>query len=373
MGDAGAGAGAMVPDPPLPDTCGDAIVGSSEECEPGVNFGASCALVGFETGVLRCGADCAFDKADCRGTERCLDGRDNDGDGTADCFDSDCMDACAASCEAPDVVADGASITASTEGRASVLTSSCSGAAAPELVLQVTAETTGKLDVIVSARGLTTLSLRTTCEDDSSELECSIVDGQGGLSVDVTSGEVLFVVVEGYDAAATGNLTLEVTSRPANQCGDSFVDDAEECDDGAGEGEDGCGPTCQVEVTETEPNDSFDEVEAYADPTYALIDPEGETDYFSFVVDDGPKQVTIDVLNVGSGFCNNLEMDPYLELFDEDMELLAENDDGGEGYCPRLVAQALTDGQYVIAVSESESATSATRSTFGYELSVTTD
>ena len=105
----------------------------------------------------------------------------------------------------------------------------------------------------------------------------------------------------------------------------------------------------------------------------ALIDPEGDIDYFSFVVDGGPKAVTIEVKNVGSGFCSNLVMDPYLELFDENMELVAGNDDGGEGYCPRLVVAGLTDGEYVIAVSESGSASSATRATFGYELSIATD
>lgn len=271
------------------------------------------------------------------------------------------------------MIADGASVTANTEGRASALTSSCAGAEGPELVLQVTAETTGKLDAIVSSRGLVTLSLRTTCDDDGSEIDCVVADGQGALSVDVTSGEVLFVVIEGYDGTATGNVTFEVASRAANQCGDAFVDDSEECDDGDAAGDDGCSPTCQVEVTETEPNDSAEEVEAYADPTYALIEPAGDIDYFSLVVDDGPKAVSIDVVNVGSGFCNDLEMDPYLELFDENLDLVAQNDDGGEGYCPKLVLSGLTDGEYVIAVSQSSSATSATRATFGYELSIATD
>lgn len=371
-GQLGEGGGGL--EPPIdPEVCGDGSVGLTEECEPGVELVASCSSVGFESGVLRCGDDCAIDTSDCRGTERCADGRDNDGDGRADCFDADCDGSCAQSCDAPMLVTDGASVTASTEGRASQLASSCAGADGPEIVVEVTAETTGKLDARVSGSGLVALSLRTACTDDSSEVACVLVDERGGLSVDVTSGQVLFAVVEGYAGDATGNVTLEIASRAANACGDAFIDESEACDDGGQAAEDGCSPTCQVEVTENEPNDSGDEAEPYSDPTYALISPEGDADYYSLVIDGGPKAVTIDVLNVGSGFCSGLEMDPYLELFDDNAQLVAENDDGGDGYCSRLVAPALDDGEYLVVVRESESATLATRSTFGYELSVSID
>lgn len=360
-------------EPPDAGVCGDGSVGLTEECEPGVELVVSCSSVGFESGVLRCSHDCLIDTSDCRGTERCADGRDNDGDGRADCADTDCDAGCAQSCEAPTLVADGASATASTEGRASQLTSSCAGSDGPEIVVEVTAETTGKLDARVSGRGLMALSLRTTCADDSSEVACVLVDEQGGLSVDVTSGQVLFAVVEGYSGGATGNVTLEVASRAANACGDGFIDESEACDDGGEEPDDGCDPTCQVEVTESEPNDSVEDAEPYADPTYALISPEGDADYYSLSIDDGPKSVIIDVLNVGSGFCSGLEMDPYLEVFDDNAQLVAENDDGGDGYCSRLVMPALDDGEYLVVVRESESATGDTRATFGYELSVSID
>lgn len=367
------GAGGLGPEPPDPGVCGDGSVSLAEECEPGLEVVASCSSLGFESGVLGCGADCFFDKSDCRGTERCVDGHDNDGDGRADCLDPDCEATCSESCEAPAVLADGTSISASTEGRASVLTSSCAGAGGPEIVVEVTAEVSGKLEAWVSAGGLVALSVRTACADDSSEVACALVDERGGLNVDVTSGDVLFVVAEGYAGTATGNLTLEVTSRAANACGDAFVDESEECDDGGESSDDGCSASCQVEVTESEPNDAADAADPYTDPTYALISPEGDADYYSFVIEDGPKAVTVDVLNVGSGFCSGLAMDPYLELFDDNAELVAENDDGGEGYCSRLVVPALEDGEYTVVVRESDSATMATRPTFGYELSVSTD
>jgi len=367
------GVGGLDPEPPDPGVCGDASVGPSEECEPGLEIVASCSSVGFESGVLRCGADCFFDKSECRGTERCTDGRDNDGDGRADCFDSDCSAACAASCDAPEALLDGSSISASTEGRASALTSSCGGGDGPELVFEVTAETTGKLEAWLSARGLVALSLRRDCADDASEVACVLVDEQGGLSVDVTSGDVLFAVVEGYAGSATGNVTLQVASRAGNACGDSFVDDTEQCDDGAEEAGDGCSPTCQVEVTESEPNDDAEAAGPYADPSYALISPAGDIDYFSLSIDGGPKAVTIEAFDVGSSFCSAFVMDPYLELFDENGESVASDDDGGEGYCSKLVLPALDDGEYVVVVRESESATAATRPTFGYALSVTGD
>lgn len=367
-GEAGAG-----PEPPDLGVCGDGRVSSAEECEPGAQVVASCSSLGFESGVLRCGADCFFDKSDCRGTERCVDGRDNDGDARVDCLDADCEESCRQACEAPSVLTDGSSISADTEGRPSVLTSSCARADGPELVFEVTAENTGKLSTWVSARGLVTLSVRSACADDASEAACVVVHEQGGLDVDVTSGDVLFVAVESYTGGATGNLTLEVASRAANACGDAFVDEAEECDDGGAAGGDGCSSTCQVEVTESEPNDDRDAANAYADPTYALISPEGDADYYSFVIEDGPKTVTIDVLNVGSGFCSDLAMDPYLELFDANAELVAEDDDGGDGYCSKLTVPGLEDGEYFVVVSASESATMAVRPTFGYELSVVVD
>ena len=373
LGTGAVGAGGFGPEPPDPGVCGDGSVGPSEECEPGVEIVASCSSLGFESGVLRCGSDCFFDKAECRGTERCTDGRDNDGDGRVDCFDDDCGPSCAESCEAPEVLVDGSSISASTEGRASMLTSSCAGGGGPELVFEVTAETTGKLEAWLSARGLVALSLRTSCADDSSEVACVLVDEQGGLSVDVESGDVLFAVIEGYAGAVTGNVTLQVASRPGNTCGDAFVDESEQCDDGAEEAEDGCSATCQVEVTESEPNDGADAAGPYTDPSYALISPEGDVDYFSFAVDGGPKAVTIAAFDVGSSFCSGLVMDPYLELFDDDGELIASDDDGGEGYCSQLVLPALDDGEYLVVVRESESATMATRPTFGYALSVTSE
>lgn len=370
LGDGGSGL-----QPPDAGVCGDGSVGLTEECEPEVELVATCSSLGFEGGALRCGADCLLDTSGCFGTERCADGRDNDGDGRVDCSDADCEAACAQSCEEPELLVDGASITASIEGRAAQLKSSCAGpgAGGPELVVEVTAETTGRLDARVSGRGLLALSLRTACADDASEVACTLVDQRGGLSIDVVSGQVLFAVIEGYSGQPTGNVTLEVASRPANVCGDAFVDDAEDCDDGGQVALDGCSPTCQVEVTETEPNDSPDDAEPYAKPTYAVISPEGDADYYSLVLERGPKAVTIDVRSVGSGFCSGLEIDPYLELFDADAELIAEDDDGGEGYCSSLVVPALDDGEYLVVVRRSESASGATRSTFGYELSVSTD
>jgi len=373
LGAGGVGAGGFGPEPPDPGVCGDGSVGPSEECEAGVQIVPSCSSLGFESGVLRCGSDCFFDKTECRGTERCTDGRDNDGDGRTDCFDSDCSASCAESCAAPEVLVDGSAITASSEGRASALTSSCAGGGGPDLVFEVTAATTGKLEAWLSARGLVALSLRTDCADDASEVACVLVDEQGGLSVDVASGDVLFAVIEGYAGSVTGNVTLQVASRTGNACGDSFVDESEQCDDGAEQADDGCSPTCQVEVTESEPNDSADAAEPYADPSYALISPAGDVDYFSLSIEGGPKAVTIEASDVGSSFCSGLVMDPYLELFDENAELVASDDDGGEGYCSKLVLPALDDGEYLVVVRESENATTATRPTFGYALSVTSD
>lgn len=373
-GTTGGSAGAPGPEPVTtgtidPDECGDGTVGQSEDCEPDVEVNESCVALGFETGQLACNDSCRFDTSGCSGTERCLDGRDNDGDGAADCLDSDCDEECATSCGAPQEVADGSTVAGSTEGRPSELDSSCaSGGGSPELVFQVTATTTGKLDVVARSSQLMTVSLRESCASDDSEVACRLVDGQGVISADVTSGDVLFVAVEGFETGATANVTVEVGSRPANECGDSFVDELEQCDDGDKSDGDGCDGSCQVESNESEPNDTPGQATAFLDPSYAMISPAGDIDHFAFSIDNGPKDVAIDVLNLATGFCTELQMDPYVELLDESGDVIAADDDGGEGYCSKLTTTGLGNGNYTIAVSRSASALPDSRTTFGYQV-----
>jgi len=55
--------------------CGDGVVQDAyEECDGAELDGASCLSQGYYGGLLACGADCAYDLADCAGVGRCGDG-----------------------------------------------------------------------------------------------------------------------------------------------------------------------------------------------------------------------------------------------------------------------------------------------------------
>ncbi len=350
--------------------CGDGIVDTNEACEPGEAVSSSCVQLGFERGELACASDCTFDTSDCSGTEDCFDVHDNDGDGAVDCFDEDCNEACAHSCESAPRLEDGGSVSSSTEGRASDQRASCAGPdASSEVAFELTPETTGKLDLTLSAPGSSALSVRSVCKEVDSELGCVTVNGRGHLGVEATAGESLFVVVQA-DPASAGKFTLQAVSRPANQCGDGFVDELEQCDDGATSAGDGCSPTCQVEATEQEPNDTREQASPLESPGFASIDPAGDIDYYLFSLEGGPRDVSIDVIGVGSGFCTDLLMDPMVELLDTEGAVVASDDDGGEGYCPSLDVRDLPNGDYFIRVQRSTAALDVVRSTFGYELVV---
>jgi hypothetical protein len=57
-------------------------------------------------------------------------------------------------------------------------------------------------------------------------------------------------------------------------------------------------------------------------------------------------------------------MDPRLRLFDETGELVAEDDDSGDGFCPELDLLPLAPGNYTAEISR----VSAGTDTFPYRL-----
>lgn len=352
--------------------CGDGIVNSGEECEPGVDDSVACTMLGFETGTATCLEDCTFDVSDCDGTENCFDNRDNDGDGDRDCRDDDCEEACAQSCDVVPEIEDGSSFTGDNTGHASELALGCApDDHGPEVVYQVEAKETGMLDAILMPQNFPnlTVSIRTSCADDGSELACAGLSA----SVPVTAGDVVFVVVQGVGPSDDGRFQLSVGSRPANQCGDRFLDPGEECDDGYLEDGDGCSASCVVEATEQEPNDDAANADAWVSPFYGRITPQGDEDLVEISVDDGPAYViaNVDDTLVFSG-CGLETIDPYLWLLDSDGSSVLEKNDDYNGTCPRVIAEDLAAGTYYLKVAESPNSVGQ-RSDFPYRLRVTID
>jgi cysteine-rich repeat protein len=354
-----------------PAECGNAVAEGDEQCDaesfaPGV----TCRAFGFDDGTLGCRDDCTANTDDCYGTESCYDGRDNDGDGEIDCLDSeDCAGACSDPCAAVPVLDDPASVSGWLSGSADLMTASCSGAdSGPELVYELVAATTGLLEIELTSSEQLTVSVRSACDSVASELGCSV----GRLSLPVTEGERLYLVVEGFSETDAGGFSLQAASRPENACGDEHLDAAEQCEDGNTSPGDGCDSNCQLESTETEPNDSIDAADAFSDPFYASISPEGDQDCTAIIVDQGPASLRLNTYNVGLGMCELQMMDSHLELLDPEGALVAEDDNGGDGMCARLSYFGLPAGTYYVLVKASDAA-APEMTTFPYRLGVSLD
>ena len=70
--------------------CGDGILDHPHEQCDGDIVPVSCQARGYPLGEARCTDECRFDFSDCRYTEHCDNGIDDDGDGRIDCEDPDC-------------------------------------------------------------------------------------------------------------------------------------------------------------------------------------------------------------------------------------------------------------------------------------------
>lgn len=350
--------------------CGDGLVEAGEDCEPEVFTALACDGFGYQTGLVQCHADCSYDFAECAGVEDCFDGEDNDGDEERDCDDSDCQAACQSSCEVTGELPDGRLVTAHNRGHAAELSPSCAPAVhGPELVYAVEVAETGVLEVLVAAGDFprVTVSVRTACDDDGSELSC----GGNRTLAPVSEGDTVFVVVQGVSADDQGAFELFARSRPENVCGDGAWDAAEACEDGNRADGDGCDANCQVEPSEQEPNQEQLQANEFSKPFYAEISPASDEDWVEVEIAEGPAYIIASTLPLGANGCAFELMDPYLELRDSEGDLVEANDDF-DSTCAKLQAEDLSPGTYYLRVLESP-VSIGERSEFPYELRVTTD
>lgn len=298
------------------------------------------------------------------GPERCSDGLDNDGDGSADCSDDECATECASVCGGVEPVDDPSTGPGSNLGHPAMAGMDCGAPAdGPAVVYSVTAASTGVLEVSALGSGLLRVAVRTSC-DGADAVAC----GLARATAPVTAGDELFVVVQGVEATDAGNFTLSVLSRALDVCGDGFRDPSESCDDGNDEPGDGCN-ACQLETTESGDNDTLVSADAYDDPYYGAVDPEGDVDSVGFDLATRAS-VIVSTENLGDGACVFGTLDSYLELFDDNGDSLGTDDDGGEGLCARIVLPNLPVGHYTAQISASVAGDTPT---FPYRLLVVTD
>jgi cysteine-rich repeat protein len=342
--------------------CGDGNAQGFEQCDKADLRGQTCESIGFSSGTLACAATgCVYDTSNCKGVESCFDGYDNDGDMLIDCNDTqDCAAACSASsCTNVTAIADpSGSILGTTNGHSNQIHSSCTsqpGNSGPDIVYAITAQTTGKLDVSLQSASDLSLSLRTACDDAMTESACSEttagVNDIESLSVPVTQGQTIFVVVDGNQSTNFGSFFLTAKSRPI-ECGDGIKDESEACDDGNKISNDGCSSMCEVESSETEPNDSSTTANTWTMDWTASIATTSDVDYVKINVTEVPSALTATLTDLGDGSCASQTVDSYLEVFDSNgTTLLAEDDDSGEGLCSHVVAGIKQAGTYYVKTS----------------------
>ncbi len=350
--------------------CGNGIRETAEACDGDDLYGYDCADMGYQAGILACNDDCSMDTSACTGQEQCTDGRDNDGDRLIDCEDSDCAGACSASCADPVVATDDATVHGALAGHATELVPLCSGTGEePELVYAVTATRTGTLRASIFSSEEKLVSVRRGCDDPSTEFNCtrlSVVD------VPVEAGETYFVVVEGGVTDTLGEFDLTFSSWEV-ACGNAERENAEECDDGNTRDGDGCSSNCTVEATEVESNRGPHRANPYVSPFYGAISSERDRDYVSFETAEPPGAIYVSTRDFGDGACSTGKLDSVLTLFDHDgSTILAEDDDGGYGYCSAIeyVPESPEEGTYFVAVGASPLGLS---SEFPYVLDITVE
>ncbi len=333
-----------------PAECGNNVQEGGENCDGTDLTGATCVDIGFDTGTLTCNADCTWDKSACVGTEKCVDGIDNDGDDLVDCDDTDCAPACADACTTPMALADPAVVNGTTAGHGSKLDASCSASpSGPEVAYAFTAKNTGIVEAKVTSFAGLSVAFRTTCSSVATELGCA---NDVGLTAQVTAGQQLFVIVDGATDTQFGPFQLEIESRTVT-CGDGHRDLAEQCDDGGTQPNDGCSATCTLEASESEPNDAVGQADSLTSPFYGQISPTGDVDYIQLNISaaQAPASIVIEGFDLGDGACSKGEQDSYITLYASNgTTVVAEDDDSGALYCAKLSATGLAAGTYYIAI-----------------------
>jgi hypothetical protein len=146
-------------------------------------------------------------------------------------------------CEAAVSATDPSTVNGDTKASENIDEGSCITGKAPEVRYHVVPTQTGMLDLTLDSKADLGMYVRTTCADAKSEIGCMDLQKAGvteKLSVPVTKGVPVWVVVDGYDEKSAGAFTLSIASRPI-KCGDQIVEGDEECDPPDG------GKTCTAE------------------------------------------------------------------------------------------------------------------------------
>lgn len=152
-------------------------------------------------------------------------------------------------------------------------------------------------------------------------------------------------------APNAGDTFAYVLSISQELCGNAMVGSGEQCDDGNTNAGDGCGPNCQFELTESEPNNTSMQADSFANPWVAAINPANDIDIISIAVPGPASFLGAQTIDHGTGACTAGNIDNIIEILGTDgSTILATDDDNGEGYCAYAAADNLPAGTYYVRV-----------------------
>lgn len=190
-----------------------------------------------------------------------------------------------------------------------------------------------------------TYDIRSNCGRDRSEQ-----DGRWDATFELIPG-THEICIRGHGVGSGGNHSanvdyqIELHIEPNGPiCGNGVVEEGEFCDDGNTRSSDGCSVACNIEhLAERESNNSISSNNAIAN--YRFVQgtiTTGDADVFGFRL-DARETVFISTKNSLA----DCPFDGYLELYDQNGVLIAEDDDSAGDYCP-LLNETLEAGRYFV-------------------------
>jgi cysteine-rich repeat protein len=228
------------------------------------------------------------------------------------------------------------------------LSCSLSGVATgSEIAYQLTAARSGVLDVLLTTEARLGVEVRTGCTDPTTALACTL---NRRIITPISQNQSVFVVVDGIESTSSGPFTLDVRTR-STVCGDGNRDPGEACDDGGIQAGDGCDPSCVLESSESEPNDTTAQADDFVSPFFGSIASSGDADLVRVTLARAAS-IVADVGDFGDDACEHRLLDSVVEILASDgSTLLAFDDDAGVGLCSHAVLTTQPAGTYYVRVS----------------------
>jgi cysteine-rich repeat protein len=182
-----------------------------------------------------------------------------------------------------------------------------------------------------------------------------------------------FVRVAASPKAAGATFAYKLSlSLTTDICGDGVITGGEQCDDGNLGAGDGCSPTCQLEITEKEPNNTSGVANVYQAKWRALIAPVGDVDVVSIKVPLDGSTLLAEVVDDGTGDCAAFKIVSHIDILNADgVSVLASGNGAAGNYCAFATVTGLPAGTYFVRVKASNLAQPGLSDTFGYGVDLT--